>query len=444
MATIDGAGGPTASSATMTGTLAQVDPEVYAAIQGESHRLRETIQLIPSENYPSTAVMEATGSVLTTKYAEGYPKRRYYQGCGWIDVVEELARKRARRLFGAEHANVQPHSGSSANMGVYFATLELGDTVLGMDLNAGGHLTHGSPVNFSSKLYNFVPYGVHPETERIDYDQVRELAMRHRPKLIVVGATAYPRIFDWATFREIADASGALLLADMAHIAGLVAGGAHPSPVPLADFCSTSTHKTLRGPRGGMVLCRKTYAEALDKAIMPGLQGGPLEHVIAAKAVMLHEAAQPDFKEYSRAVVEHARALAETLLAEGLTLVSGGTDNHLMIVRLAPDGPTGRETARALERAGLVVNANTVPGETRGPWHTSGIRLGTPAATTFGFGPQEFREIGRLLAGVVRDIHDEALIERSAARVKEMCAAVEARREVQSHGGEAERVATLA
>jgi glycine hydroxymethyltransferase len=433
-----------ATSVTDDLSLAQVDPEVYAAIQGESHRLRETIQLIPSENYPSAAVLEATGSVLTTKYAEGYPRRRYYQGCFWIDQVEELARRRARKLYGADHANVQPHSGSSANMGVYFAALDLGDTVLGMDLNAGGHLTHGSPVNFSAKLYRFVAYGVHPETERIDFDQVARLAREHRPKMIVVGATAYPRLFDWVRFREIADEVGALLLADMAHISGLVAGGVHPSPVPYADYCSSSTHKTLRGPRGGLVLCKKPYAEALDKAIMPGLQGGPLEHVIAGKAVMLHEAAQPAFKEYSRQVVENAAVLAESLLSEGLRLVSGGTDNHLVLVRLPEDGPTGRETARTLERAGLVCNANTVPGETRGAWHTSGIRLGSPAATTFGFGPDEFREIGRMVAAVARDLQNEELVERTAARVKEMCASVEARRTARTGADGAPRPAAVA
>jgi glycine hydroxymethyltransferase len=410
-------------------TLAEVDPRVYEAIVAEEQRLRETIQLIPSENYPSQAVMEATGSVMTTKYAEGYPKRRYYQGCKWVDVVEDIARKRACRLFGADHANVQPHSGSSANMGVYFAALEFGDTVMGMDLNAGGHLTHGSPVNFSSKLYKFIAYGVDPKTERIDYDQVADLAKQHHPKMIVIGATAYPRIFDWARFREIADSVDAMLLADIAHISGLIVGGAHPSPVPVADFCSTSTHKTLRGPRGGMVLCKEQYAEALDKAIMPGLQGGPLEHVIAAKAVMLHEAAQPDFRDYAHAIVDNAKALAESLLSEGLTLVTGGTDNHLMIIRLSPEGATGRETARALERAGLVCNANTVPGETRGAWHTSGVRLGTPAATTFGFGPDEFREIGRMVAGIVKDVKNEALQQQTAGQVKELCAAVEARRE---------------
>jgi glycine hydroxymethyltransferase len=420
---------PLAEEAAGGGFLAQADPEVYAAVEGETNRLRRTIQLIPSENYPSAAVMEATGSVLTTKYAEGYPKRRYYQGCSWVDVVEDLARRRARKLFGAEHANVQPHSGSSANMGVYFAALQIGDVVMGMDLNAGGHLTHGSPVNFSSKLYRFVAYGVDPRTEAIDFGQVESLAREHKPKMIVVGATAYPRIFDWGRFREIADACGALLLADMAHIAGLVAGGAHPSPVPYAEFCSTSTHKTLRGPRGGMVLCRKDHAEALDKAVMPGIQGGPLEHVIAAKAVMLHEAMQPEFKVYAQTVVDNARILADTLMSEGLTLVSGGTENHLMIVRLDPQGPTGRETARALEKAGIVLNANTVPGETRGPWHTSGIRLGTPAATTFGFEADEFREIGRLIARVVRDISNDGLITATAARIGELCAAVEARRE---------------
>jgi glycine hydroxymethyltransferase len=418
-----------------SGTLAQVDPEVYDAIQGESERLRHTIQLIPSENYPSAAILEATGSVLTTKYAEGYPKRRYYQGCAWVDVVEDLARRRARRLFKADHANVQPHSGSSANMGVYYAALEFGDTVMGLDLAAGGHLTHGSPVNFSSKLYKFVSYGVDPQTELIDFDQVALLAKEHRPKMIVVGATAYPRIFDWAKFREIADAAGAMLLADIAHISGLVVGGVHPSPVPFAEFVSTSTHKTLRGPRGGMVLCRKAFAESLDKAIMPGLQGGPLEHVIAAKAVMLHEAAQPDFRVYTQAVVDNARALADSLLSEGLRLVSGGTENHLMIIRLPEDGATGRETARSLERAGLIANANTVPGETRGAWHTSGVRLGTPAATTFGFDQDDFRETGRLIAGIVRSVGDADLETRTAARVKELCQQVEARREARTRVG---------
>lgn len=433
------------ASSSLAGTLAQVDPEVYQAIQGEVSRLRQTIQLIPSENYPSAAVLEATGSILTTKYAEGYPKDRYYQGCAWIDAVEDLARRRARQLFMADHANVQPHSGSSANMGVYFASLQIGDTVLGMDLTAGGHLTHGSPVNFSSKLYKFVAYGVDPNTERIDHDQVADLAKQYRPKMIVVGATAYPRIFNWAVFREIADSVGALLLADMAHISGLVATGVHPSPVPFADFVSTSTHKTLRGPRGGMALCRKQYAKALDKAIMPGLQGGPLEHVIAAKAVMLHEAAQPEFRIYSQAVVDNARVLAAALLAEGLTLVSGGTENHLMIVRLPVDGPTGRETAAALEKAGLVLNANTVPGDTRGARHTSGIRLGTPAATSFGFGPEEFKEVGRLIARVVKDIRNEALLQESASRVKELCATVEARRDGSASAStDTERVPVLA
>jgi glycine hydroxymethyltransferase len=417
-----------AARALPASSLAEADPEVYAAIQGEAHRLRETIQLIPSENYPSAAVMEATGSVLTTKYAEGYPRERYYQGCEWVDVVEELARKRACALYGADHANVQPHSGSSANMGVYFAALEHGDTVLGLELNAGGHLTHGSPVNFSSKLYSFVPYSVDRKTERVDYAEVRRLAREHRPKMIVTGATAYPRIWEWEKFREIADEVGAVLLADMAHVAGLVAGGAHPSPIPYAEFTSTSTHKTLRGPRGGMVLCRAEYAERLDKAIMPGLQGGPLEHVIAAKAVMLHEAAQPEFREYAHAVVHNAKVLAETLLSEGLTLVTGGTDNHLILVRLPEHVPSGRRAADVLEQAGLIVNKNTVPGETKSPVRTSGIRLGTPAATTFGFGPDEFREIGRLLAAIVKNLDDRKLRQRTASRVKELCAAVEARR----------------
>ena len=417
----------------LPGSLADVDPEVLAMIDGETRRLRETIQLIPSENYPSQAVMEATGSVFTTKYAEGYPKRRYYQGCQWVDAVEDLARKRACTLFGADHANVQPHSGSSANMGVYLASLNYGDTVMGLDLIAGGHLTHGSPVNFSAKLYKFVAYGVDPKTELIDFDQVRDVARANRPKMIVVGATAYPRTFDWATFKEIADEVGALLLADIAHISGLIAGGAHPSPVPFADFCSTSTHKALRGPRGGMILCKSEWAERIDKAIMPGLQGGPLEHVIAAKAVMLHEALQPAFRDYAHAIVSNAKALAQSLLDEGLTLVTGGTENHLLIVRLGETGPTGKEIARALERAGLIANANTVPGETRGAFQTSGVRFGTPAATTFGFGADEFRTIGKLIARVIKDPADTTMLKSTANEVRDLCHAVETRRLDLSH-----------
>jgi len=314
-------------------------------------------------------------------------------------------------------------------MGAYFSVLQLGDTVMGMDLNAGGHLTHGSPANFSSKLYKFVSYGVDPRTERIDFNHVEQLAKQHRPRMIVIGATAYPRIFDWQRFREIADSVGAMLLADMAHVAGLVAGGVHPSPVPIAGFCSSSTHKTLRGPRGGMVLCKEEYAEALDRAIFPGIQGGPLEHIIAAKAVMLREAAQSEFRDYCQAVVDNAQVLAETLLAEGLNLVSGGTDNHLILVRLQSDKPAGREAAQALEIAGLVVNKNTVPGETGTAVNPSGIRLGTPAATTFGFGPEEFRQVGRLVARIVKDVANEDLQRRTADEVRELCAAVEARRQ---------------
>ena len=410
-------------------TLAEVDPRVYEAIQGEERRLRETIQLIPSENYPSQAVLEAAGSVLTTKYAEGYPRRRFYQGTHWVDVVEGLARSRATKLFGADHANVQPHSGSSANMGVYFAVLEPGDTVLGLDLNAGGHLTHGSPVNFSSKLYRFFAYGVDPKTERIDFNQVEDLARQHKPRMIVIGATAYPRILEWQRFREIADRYGAMLLADMAHVSGLVAGGVHPNPVPVAEFATTSTHKTLRGPRGGMVLCRQEFASALDSAIFPGIQGGPLEHIIAAKAVMLREAAQPEFRRYAQAVVDNAKVLAQALLDEGMNLVSGGTDNHLILVRLESAEPAGRQTAQALENAGLVVNKNTVPGERGTAVNPSGIRLGTPAATTFGFGPDEFREIGRMVARIAKDVNNETLQQQTASHVKDLCAAVEARRE---------------
>ncbi len=410
-------GGPSA--------LAREDPEVFAAIQHEERRLRDKIQLIASENYVSAAVLEATGSVLTQKYAEGLPGRRYYQGCEWIDVVERLAVERARRLFGADHANVQPHSGSQANMAVYFAALEPGDTVLAMELAEGGHLTHGSPVNFSGKLYRFVHYGVDPATGRLDYDAIAELARQHRPKLIVAGATAYPRVIDFARFRAIADEVGALLMVDMAHIAGLVAAGVHPSPVPYADFVSSSTHKTLRGPRGGLALSRKEWGRALDKAVFPGIQGGPLEHVIAAKAVALGEALRPDFVLYGQAVVENARALAESLLDQGLRLVSGGTDNHLVLVDLGPDGPSGAEVAEALDQAGIVCNKNAVPGDRRPLSQTSGIRLGTPAVTTLGYGPEDVAEVGRLIGEVVRGIGDPRVVARVRGEVRRLCERIE-------------------
>ena len=430
--------------------LAQEDPEVYAAILHEERRLLDKVQLIASENYVSQAVLEATGSVLTQKYAEGLPGRRYYQGCEWIDRVERLAIDRARRLFGADHANVQPHSGSQANQAVYFAALQpgdtapasadwyrrgdtapastdwyrRGDTVLAMDLAEGGHLTHGSPVNLSGRLYHFVHYGVDRATGRLDYEAIARLARAHRPKLIVAGATAYPRVIDFAAFRRIADEVEALLMVDMAHIAGLVAGGAHPSPVPHADFVSSSTHKTLRGPRGGMILCREGWARALDRAVFPGTQGGPLEHVIAAKAVAFAEALRPDFALYARAIVANARALAEALLAEGLNLVSGGTDNHLILVDLGPDGPTGAAVAAALDEAGIVCNKNAVPGDTRPPNQTSGIRLGTPAVTTLGYGPREMATLGRLIGAVVRAPGDAAVLARVRADVRRLTTAV--------------------
>jgi glycine hydroxymethyltransferase len=407
--------------------LERQDPEIYNAIINEERRLREKLQLIPSENYVSRAVLEATGSVMTQKYAEGYPGRRYYHGCEWVDVAESLARSRLKKLYGADHANVQPHSGTQANQAVYFAALQPGDTVLAMDLTAGGHLTHGSPVNFSGQLYHFVHYGVDPQTERLDYDAIAALAQRERPRMIVCGATAYPRIIDYAAFKQIADSVNAYLLADIAHLAGLIVGDVHPTPVPCAQFISSSTHKTLRGPRGGFVLCQAEFDRAVDRAVFPGCQGGPLEHVIAAKAVAFGEALQPDFQDYARRIVENARALAESLLEQGLRLVSGGTDNHLMLINFGPDGPTGRAVADSLDRAGITANKNTVPGETRSARVTSGIRLGTPAITTRGFDTEECREIGRLIGEVIRHLHDDEVEQRVAARVKELCAAVAGR-----------------
>lgn len=409
------------------GLLEVEDPEVFAAIQREERRLMEKVQLIASENYVSRAVCEATGSVLTQKYAEGLPGRRYYQGCEWVDRVERLAIERAVRLFGADHANVQPHSGSQANQAVYFAALAPGDTVLAMDLAEGGHLTHGSPVNYSGKLYRFVHYGVDHATGRLDYDAIADLARAHRPKLVVAGATAYPRLIDFARFRAIADEVGALLMVDMAHIAGLVVAGVHPSPVPHADFVSSSTHKTLRGPRGGLVLCREKWARALDRAVFPGVQGGPLEHVIAAKAVAFAEALRPEFAAYGRAVVENARRLAAALVDEGLRLVSGGTDNHLILIDLGPDGPSGAQVAAALDEAGIVCNKNAVPGDTRPPSQTSGIRLGTPAVTTLGYGPREMERLGHLIARVVRAPDDPTVIASVRGEVRRLCATVAAR-----------------
>jgi len=378
--------------------LRKTDPEILQVIKDETHRQNSKLELIASENFVSCAVLEAMGSQLTNKYAEGYPGRRYYGGCEFVDVAENLAIERAKQLFGADHVNVQPHSGSQANQAVFFACLKPGDTILGMDLSHGGHLTHGSPVNQSGAWFKVIHYGVRREDERIDYDQVRELALEHRPKLIIAGASAYPRIIDFKRFREIADEAGALLMVDMAHIAGLVAAGVHPSPVPYADFVTTTTHKTLRGPRGGMILCRKEYAKAIDKAVFPGMQGGPLMHVIAAKAVSFKEALQPEFREYQRQVVANAKVLGETLKSHGFPLVSDGTDNHLLLVKVKAKGFTGKAAEELLDSVGITVNKNTIPFETESPFITSGIRMGTAALTTRGMGEQEMRVIGELIA----------------------------------------------
>ena len=384
--------------------LAEVDPEVAKALREEAQRQHRNLELIASENFVSDAVLEATGSVLTNKYAEGYPGRRYYGGCEVVDVVEDLAIARAKELFGAEHANVQPHSGAQANMAVYFTLLKPGDTVLGPNLSHGGHLTAGSPVNYSGKFYTIVPYGVRRDTERIDLDEVRDLARRHRPRLVIAGGSAFPRAIDFGPFGEIAKEVGATLMADIAHPAGLVAAGLHPSPVGVADFVTTTTHKTLRGPRGGMVLCRRQHAPALDRTVMPGVQGGPLMHVIAAKAVAFHEALTPAWRAYQQRIVANARALAEALLARGYRLVSGGTDTHLMLVDLSPRDITGKDAQEALDRAWITVNKNTVPFETRSPMVTSGVRLGTPAVTTRGMGEPEMERIAALIDRVLSSL----------------------------------------
>ena len=383
--------------------IRSIDPQVAEAIDLELNRQRTHIELIASENFVSPAVMAAMGTCLTNKYAEGYPGKRYYGGCEYVDIVEELARKRACELFGADHANVQPHSGAQANTAVYFAMLKPGDTVMGMSLSHGGHLTHGSPVNLSGSYFNFVPYGVSPETEVIDYDDVRRMALECRPKLIVAGASAYPRIIDFKTLRAIADEVGALLMVDMAHIAGLVAAGEHPSPIPYADFVTTTTHKTLRGPRGGMILCREEYAKAIDKAIFPGTQGGPLEHVIAAKAVALAEALTDEFKAYQHQIILNAKAMENAFREEGVRMVSDGTDNHLMLLDFTGTEMTGKMMEALLEDANITVNKNTVPNETRSPFVTSGIRVGTPAATTRGLKEADMAQVARWIARVLRD-----------------------------------------
>ena len=412
-----------AAAATGLESLQRHDPAVYGWISKERQRQEDHLELIASENYTSAAVREACGSILTNKYAEGYPGRRYYGGCEYVDEIEQLAIDRATALFGAEHANVQPYSGSNPNAAVYLAMLEPGDTVMGMSLAQGGHLTHGHPKNFSGLVYNFVPYGVNLDTERIDYDEVERIARECRPRLIVGGATAYARIIDFARLRRIADGVDALFMVDMAHIAGLVAAGLHPSPAPHAHFVTSSTHKTLRGPRGGLILCQAEFAKQVDSAVFPGLQGGPFMHIMAGKAVAFAEAMTPAFKAYSAAVIENARVLAETLTANGLRVVSGGTDNHLMLVDFGKGGPSGKVVEAALAKANITVNKNTVPRETRSPFVTSGIRLGSPAVTTRGMGVPEMQRIGIDIAEAVRKRKDAAALQRVQEDVRALCEA---------------------
>ncbi|HOP52007.1 MAG TPA: serine hydroxymethyltransferase [Synergistales bacterium] len=401
--------------------LRKVDPSIAAVIDSELKRERDGIELIASENVVSPAVLAAMGSVLTNKYAEGYPRKRYYGGCEVVDKAEDLARVRAKELFGCDHANVQPHSGSQANMAAYFSVLKPGDTILAMNLSHGGHLTHGSPVNFSGQLYNVIPYGVSMETETIDLDQVAALAREHRPKMIVCGGSAYPRIIDTEKFSEIARETGSLLLFDVAHIAGLVAAGCHPDPVPFCDFVTTTTHKTLRGPRGGMIMCREKFGKAVDKAVFPGMQGGPLMHVIAAKAVAFQEALQPSFKGYQKQIVANAKALAEALLKRDFRLVSGGTDTHLILVDLTNRGITGKDMETALDKAGITVNKNTVPAETRSPFVTSGIRIGTPAVTTRGFKEAEMDILAGWIEITANNAGNEEVLSAVRAEVLELC-----------------------
>lgn len=396
------------------------DPEIFSAITNEANRQENKIEMIASENFTSAAVMEAMGSPLTNKYAEGYPGKRYYGGCECVDVAENIARDRMKELFGAEHANVQPHSGSQANMGVYIAMLQTGDTVLGMDLSHGGHLTHGSPVNFSGKLYKFASYGV-DESGFINYDQFRKIALEVKPKMIVSGASAYARIIDFAKIREICDEVGAYMMVDMAHIAGLVAAGLHPSPVPYADFVTTTTHKTLRGPRGGAILCKEKYAKEIDKAIFPGIQGGPLMHIIAAKAVCFKEAMSPEFKAYQQRVLDNAQTLSKALMAKGFKVVSGGTDNHLFLLDLRNKDITGKAAEHLLDEVGITVNKNTVPFETQSPFVTSGVRIGTPATTTRGFGKDEMEEIADIIAWTIENRDGD--LSPAKARVEKLCKA---------------------
>ncbi|MEP0827015.1 MAG: serine hydroxymethyltransferase [bacterium] len=402
--------------------LKQTDPEIYNAIVGEVNRESDKLELIASENFVSEAVLEAAGGVMTNKYAEGYPGKRYYGGCEFVDMAENLARERAKQLFGCEHVNVQPHSGSQANMAVYFTVLEPGDKVMGLDLSHGGHLTHGHPLNFSGKLFKFFSYQVEKDTEVIDYDKLVAQAKEIKPKMIVAGASAYPRFLDFKRFREACDACGAYLMVDIAHIAGLVATGLHPSPIPYADFVTTTTHKTLRGPRGGMVMCKEKYAADLDRTVMPGIQGGPLMHIIAAKAVALKEALSDDFKAYQKRIVENASVLANELKSKGYHIVSGGTDTHLLLVSFIEIGLTGKKVEKALDVAGITVNKNTVPFDPQKPFVTSGIRIGTPAITTRGMGPSEMKIIAGFIDRVIKNLDNEELLQAVAAEVKSLCA----------------------
>ena len=401
--------------------IGRCDPELYEAMAKELERQRGNLELIASENFVSPAVMAAAGSFLTNKYAEGYPGKRYYGGCQYVDVAENLARERAKQLFGAEHANVQPHCGANANFAVYFAACKPGDTILGMNLSHGGHLTHGSPVNVSGKYFNFVSYGVSEQDERIDYDELRRLALEHRPRLIVSGASAYPRIIDFDRIRAVCDEVGALMMVDVAHIAGLIVAGLHPNPVPVADFVTTTTHKTLRGPRGGMILCKEKYAKDIDKAVFPGTQGGPLMHIIAAKAVAFGEALKPEFKAYQTQIVKNAKAMSEEFLRRGVRLVSGGTDNHLMLLNLTGTDLTGKELERLLDEARITVNKNTVPFETRSPFVTSGVRIGTPAVTSRGMKEAEMVRIADLISDVIE--RREAALPEVAREVSALCRA---------------------
>ena len=403
--------------------LMQLDPEIAEVVLNETRRQNEKLELIASENFVPNGIMEAMGSVLTNKYAEGYPKKRYYGGCEFVDVAEKLATTRAKELFGADYANVQPHSGTQANMGVYMTVLEPGDTMFGMDLSHGGHLSHGHPLNFTGKLYNVVFYGVKKETETIDYDALQKLALEHKPKLIMCGASAYPRFIDFAKFREVADSVGAILVVDMAHIAGLVAAGVHPSPVPYADFVTSTTHKTLRGPRGGMILSKKKYLKELKKSVFPGIQGGPLEHVIAAKAVCFKLAMEDAFKVYQKQTIKNASVLADELKNQGLRIVSGGTDNHLMLVDVTPLGITGKDAEQALDKAGITVNKNTIPFDQNPPLISSGIRIGTPSVTTRGMKDDNMKDIAEVIIDALKHTTDEAKLESIKAKVKEITSA---------------------